>query len=166
MAHHSSVGLQVEPPQKPYQRDALSLDAVREMRDGGQNEDWRHRATCRDLPPSLFFPTRDEFTAEARVQALLVCARCPVRTNCLVEALAQEIDVEGVWGGFYFPPRKGGDSRRKLALRRAREWLFARQVVESDIAGRKLEMRRTREWLTEESDIKKVQPSVTSVTSA
>ncbi len=52
---------------------------------------WRERAACRDVEPETFFPTattgpaRDAEVAEAKA----VCARCPVRAECLTEALAR-----------------------------------------------------------------------------
>jgi len=52
-------------------------------------EDFRHRAACRDVDPELFYPTA-EFGLEYDAQvgaAKAVCARCPVRVECLVWAL-------------------------------------------------------------------------------
>ena len=52
---------------------------------------WRERAACRDVEPETFFPTattgpaRDAQVAEAKA----VCTRCPVRAECLTEALAR-----------------------------------------------------------------------------
>ena len=44
--------------------------------------DWRHRAICRDEDPDGLFVRG----AEQR-RAKLVCLNCPVRSQCLAEAL-------------------------------------------------------------------------------
>jgi WhiB family transcriptional regulator, redox-sensing transcriptional regulator len=58
-----------------------------------QQADWRVRATCRDEDPDGLFVRG----AEQR-KAKLVCIACPVRTECLAEALDNRIEF-GVWGG-------------------------------------------------------------------
>ncbi|SHE71691.1 WhiB family transcriptional regulator [Streptoalloteichus hindustanus] len=55
--------------------------------------DWRTRAACRDEDPDKLFVRG----AEQR-KAKLVCLACPVRTECLAEALDNRIEF-GVWGG-------------------------------------------------------------------
>ena len=69
--------------------------------------DWKTQAACRTAPdPELFFPAplsgrnADQIYAPAR----RVCAQCPVRNDCLLEAMAVEGDRNvqyraGVWGG-------------------------------------------------------------------
>jgi hypothetical protein len=56
-----------------------------------QRRGWRSRAACRDVDPELFFPTAESGPARhAQVRAAkAVCARCPVRAQCLTEALAR-----------------------------------------------------------------------------
>ncbi|MBN9608608.1 MAG: WhiB family transcriptional regulator [Actinobacteria bacterium 69-20] len=76
--------------------------------------DWRHRALCRDEDPELFFPIGNSGPALLQIeQAKAVCARCPVREQCLEFALATGQDA-GVWGGL------SEDERRSLKRRRAR----------------------------------------------
>lgn len=76
--------------------------------------DWRHRALCRDEDPELFFPVGNSGPALLQIeQAKAVCARCPVREQCLEFALATGQDA-GVWGGL------SEDERRSLKRRRAR----------------------------------------------
>ncbi len=58
------------------------------------NGDWRHSAACTQTDPELFFPEKGNPSREARA----VCVRCPVRAECLTDALAQA-RVYGVWGG-------------------------------------------------------------------
>ena len=62
-------------------------------------DDWRHRAACRDEDPELFFPL-SEIGPGARqtAQAKAVCARCPVRAECLDYALDNGLD-HGIYGG-------------------------------------------------------------------
>ncbi|MGH3622680.1 MAG: WhiB family transcriptional regulator [Sciscionella sp.] len=55
--------------------------------------DWRVNALCRDSDPDGLFVRG----AEQR-RAKLLCIGCPVRTECLAEALDKRIDF-GVWGG-------------------------------------------------------------------
>jgi WhiB family redox-sensing transcriptional regulator len=55
---------------------------------------WRDRAACKDEDPDLFHPSSPA-QAEA---AKLVCRRCPVRSECLDNALA-EGDEHAIRGG-------------------------------------------------------------------
>ncbi|MGH3629153.1 MAG: WhiB family transcriptional regulator [Sciscionella sp.] len=55
--------------------------------------DWRVNAQCRDADPDELFVRG----AEQR-RAKIVCMGCPVRTECLAEALDNRISF-GVWGG-------------------------------------------------------------------
>ena len=56
--------------------------------------DWRHSALCAQTDPELFFPEKATQSRDARA----VCARCPVRAECLTDALTHD-RVYGVWGG-------------------------------------------------------------------
>ena len=71
--------------------------------------DWMGRAKCRDLHPSLFFPS-DGVGVEV---AQRVCEGCGVRGPCLEYALANHID-HGVWGG------ASERERRRIARQRRR----------------------------------------------
>jgi len=70
---------------------------------------WRDSAVCAQTDPELFFPDKGLRPREAKV----VCARCPVRTECLTYALAHD-RAYGVWGG------TTERERRKLTLTAAR----------------------------------------------
>lgn len=61
--------------------------------------DWRTAAVCRDTDPELFFPTAESGPVHAAqvAEAKAVCGRCPVRPECLVEAMARIPD--GIAGG-------------------------------------------------------------------
>ena len=82
----------------------------------GTGEDpWWRRAACRDYPLDLFHPTvtghKDKHDTTPEDRAKRVCARCPVRVDCLREALVSESArpsekqnyerrlPSGVWGG-------------------------------------------------------------------
>ena len=59
--------------------------------------DWHQRAYCRDDPtPDLFHPNPGAIGHIRAAKA--ACSRCPVRSDCLAEALADPT-LTGVWGG-------------------------------------------------------------------
>lgn len=72
--------------------------------------DWRHRGSCRDVDPELFFPAPKDRRALAAARS--VCATCPVIAECLKWALDNG-QIDGVWGGLSedelraHPDRKG-----------------------------------------------------------
>jgi WhiB family redox-sensing transcriptional regulator len=70
--------------------------------------DWMAQGRCRDMAPSIFFPS-DGLGVQA---AQKICAQCPVQDQCLEYALEQRID-HGVWGG-----RSERERRRILRRRR------------------------------------------------
>jgi WhiB family redox-sensing transcriptional regulator len=75
-------------------------------------DDWRQRAACRDQDPELFFPVSDMGPgARQTEQAKAVCARCPVRAECLEYALDNALD-HGIYGGTT-------ESERRALRRRA-----------------------------------------------
>lgn len=49
-----------------------------------------------DIDRDVFFPGRNEPHKTARAKA--ICARCDVRTDCLLYAVAHDIK-DGIWGG-------------------------------------------------------------------
>ncbi len=55
---------------------------------------WEEDARCNNYDPELFFAPR----ARAERRAKAVCARCPVRSECLAFALASRMEF-GIWGG-------------------------------------------------------------------
>lgn len=60
---------------------------------------WAELAACKDEDPELFFPISDIGPgARQTAQAKAVCARCPVRSECLGYALDNGLD-HGVFGG-------------------------------------------------------------------
>ena len=77
-------------------------------------KDWRADSACREEDPDLFFPVAGEGTPAGKAQyaeAKTVCARCPVRADCLAYALDSGLD-DGVFGG------TTPDERRQLLKNR------------------------------------------------
>lgn len=70
--------------------------------------EWMANGKCREVPPSIFFPSDGIGVQEAQ----RICADCPVSETCLEYALANRID-HGVWGG-----RSERERRRILRRRR------------------------------------------------
>ncbi|MET7550801.1 WhiB family transcriptional regulator [Streptomyces sp. NPDC005500] len=78
---------------------------------------WSERAACRSSDPALFGAAAEQKRAKA------VCNGCPVRTECLVEALDNRIEF-GVWGGMT-------ERERRALLRRRPDVTSWRQVLEA-----------------------------------
>src|SRR6476619_6398754 len=80
-------------------------------------EDWTSRAACRATQPDQLFVRGAE-----QNKAKQLCAGCPVRTECLAEALDNQIEW-GVWGGM--------TERERRALLRRRPNASWRTVLET-----------------------------------
>ncbi|WP_034268481.1 WhiB family transcriptional regulator [Haloechinothrix halophila] len=79
--------------------------------------DWRMAAACRDTDPDGLFVRGAE-----QNRAKLVCMACPVRTECLAEALDNRITF-GVWGGMT-------ERERRALLRRRPDVQSWRDLLE------------------------------------
>lgn len=98
-------------PGRGYRRTELTLTAPADA------PGWHADAACANLlPPDAhvigwdpFFPEKGQKTGAAK----RLCAACPVRHECLEEALS-EVWIEGVWGGT--TPRE----RRRILRGRAK----------------------------------------------
>ena len=81
------------------------------------DQDWSSKAACRSSEPDqLFVAGADQHKAKA------ICATCPVRTECLAEALDNRIEW-GVWGGM--------TERERRALLRRKPAASWRHVLET-----------------------------------
>lgn len=69
---------------------------------------WHTEAACRDQPTELFFPTRGGSGQAAK----RVCARCPVRVDCLEDNL---LELFGIFGGMN--PRERQRERVRRGVR-------------------------------------------------
>lgn len=77
---------------------------------------WREDAACRPEDADLFFPNIGAPRGQARKieqRAKTVCARCPVRPDCLEAALAAD-EPYGVWGGYSARERRRKFGQRPL----------------------------------------------------
>lgn len=68
------------------------------------NDDWASRGACRTSDPDSLF-----VQGAAQNRAKAVCMGCPVRTECLSDALDNRVEF-GVWGGMT-------ERERRLVLR-------------------------------------------------
>ncbi|MGH3439237.1 MAG: WhiB family transcriptional regulator [Sciscionella sp.] len=85
---------------------------------GFDQSDWRISAACQDTDPDGLFVRG----AEQR-RAKLVCIACPVRTECLAEALDSRIEF-GVWGGMT-------ERERRALLRHRPDVVSWRELLET-----------------------------------
>ncbi|MCO1658113.1 WhiB family transcriptional regulator [Pseudonocardia sp. S2-4] len=91
--------------------------------------DWRQWAACQDVDPELFVPSTESGPAcdEQVSVAKAVCDRCPVRAQCLAEALVRM--PYGIAGGLT------EHERRRLAHRQGRtRWVRTCDVDVEEIA--------------------------------
>ena len=102
------------------------------------NEDWASLAQCRQSQPDELF-----VRGAAQNDAKRLCAGCPVRTECLAEALDNEIEW-GVWGGMtererraILRKRPNVTSWRTLLETARREHLALQGQAVASIAGRR-----------------------------
>lgn len=77
---------------------------------GDNDGRWWEDAACRGMDPGLFFPERGDMAAVNRARR--ICAECPVRKECLADALAFA-DRWGVRGGLSERQRKRLRSMRR-----------------------------------------------------
>lgn len=88
--------------------------------------EWGQAAACRNSEPdALFVRGADQHRAKK------VCLGCPVRTECLAEALDNQIEW-GVWGGMT-------ERERRALLRRGANSSW-RHVLETARAGETVEL--------------------------
>jgi WhiB family redox-sensing transcriptional regulator len=81
-------------------------------------EDWSVRAACRTTDPDALFV---QGAAQNRAKAL--CMGCPVRTECLADALDNQVEF-GVWGGMT-------ERERRALLRRRPNVTSWRRLLET-----------------------------------
>ena len=81
-------------------------------------DDWTALAVCRGADPDALFVQGAE-----QQQAKQVCLRCPVRTECLADALDNRVEF-GVWGGMT-------ERERRALLRRRPNVTSWRRLLEA-----------------------------------
>lgn len=82
------------------------FDALAELFEMEEEQEWQERALCAQTDPEAFFPEKGGSTREAK----RICAGCEVRSECLEYAL-QHDERFGIWGGL------SERERRKLKRR-------------------------------------------------
>jgi WhiB family redox-sensing transcriptional regulator len=85
------------------------------------NEQWAMHAACRQASPDELFVRGAE-----QHKAKVLCAGCPVRTECLAEALDNNIEW-GVWGGLT-------ERERRAILRKRPNVTSWRDLLETAMA--------------------------------
>ncbi|MFI1161437.1 WhiB family transcriptional regulator [Streptomyces sioyaensis] len=78
---------------------------------------WQKRGKCGPGDAALFFPEKGTNEAYAHAQAKKICVRCPVREQCLSDAL-ENWEVYGVRGGLTAKERQPMLGRDRLPARR------------------------------------------------
>src|SRR5262249_13139168 len=97
--------------------------------------DWTTRAACKGTDPDELF-----VQGAAQNRAKLICRGCPVRTECLADALDNGIEF-GVWGGMTERERRALLRRRpdvtswRDLLERARDE-YERQSLDERVASK------------------------------
>ena len=79
---------------------------------------WTALSACRDADPDELF-----VTGAAQNRAKAVCMGCPVRTECLSDALDHRVEF-GVWGGMT-------ERERRALLRRRPDVVSWRELLDS-----------------------------------
>jgi WhiB family redox-sensing transcriptional regulator len=82
------------------------------------NDDWVSQAQCKGNGPDELF-----VRGAAQNKAKQLCGGCPVRTECLAEALDNEIEW-GVWGGMT-------ERERRAILRKRPNVTSWRRILET-----------------------------------
>jgi WhiB family redox-sensing transcriptional regulator len=99
------------------------------------NADWADKALCHRVGPDDLF-----VRGAAQNRAKQMCLGCPVRTECLSEALDNQIEW-GVWGGMTERERRALLKRRpnvtswRLLLEAARDEHFAAHAAVPVVVG-------------------------------
>jgi WhiB family transcriptional regulator, redox-sensing transcriptional regulator len=88
--------------------------------------EWQAAGACLSADPEIFFPVSGTGAFAAQIQrARSICARCPVRRECLDFAMSSG-EMHGIWGGT--TPEDRTRTRRQEAARRRharRSWQAA-----------------------------------------
>jgi WhiB family redox-sensing transcriptional regulator len=82
---------------------------------------WQDEALCAQTDPALWFP---ENRGDPGATAKQVCHGCPVRRECLADAMAREGDGDryrrfGIWGGLTAAERAALRTRQRMAAKQA-----------------------------------------------
>lgn len=99
---------------RTYRLVTVEQQASEATRNTDTKADWRESAECFGYDPEMFFPEpemiKSRTTAMAQA-AIDICNVCPVRQQCLRNAVAEDIRF-GIWGGL--------TSKQRTVLRKGR----------------------------------------------
>ena len=104
--------------------------------------EWTRQAACAGKPTEWWFPEKNRLTAPRVLGALRLCVLCPVRRQCLQEAMEIPETMDyGIRGGLY-------DAERRTARRERSENFH-------DIDGmlKKARLRAIRKGLVKEEEV-------------
>lgn len=118
-----------------------SRDAWLAARQLDSGLDWRLAAACRDhKQPDWWFPEK----GESPLNAIAVCARCPVREECLAHALKTG-EQYGIWGGLTERQRhlaaRGRNVKlltekaQPISIERGRRFRYTKQPIPAHLHG-------------------------------
>jgi len=95
-----------------------------------QYEDgWRAGANCGDADPELFFAEGNKAPGREMIrQARAICQECPVRIDCLDEAINKKEEF-GIWGGLTPTERQASERKTRLAR-------FGRESLRGTVSGK------------------------------
>ncbi|MGX7681442.1 WhiB family transcriptional regulator [Jatrophihabitans sp. DSM 45814] len=85
------------------------------------SSEWASKGSCRDVDPETLF-----VAGAAQHEAKTICNRCPVRLECLADALDSRAEF-GVWGGMT-------ERERRQLLRRRPDVKSWRKLLASKAA--------------------------------
>jgi WhiB family redox-sensing transcriptional regulator len=115
---------------------------------------WRQSAVCLPADPELFFPVSDTGPGLRQAdQAKAICARCPVRRECLVFAIGTGQQY-GIWGGLT------EDDRRPAAARQSGPHRNGHAATTHAIMQIQAEFARTASQRRTEADLRMLRHSV------
>lgn len=83
----------------------MAIESLRQLVD---RPEWMADAACRDVHPTVFYPTSNDLVVIAKDH----CRRCDVQAECLAYAIATG-ETHGIWGGLDESQRR--QARRRLA---------------------------------------------------
>lgn len=93
-----------------------------------KGSDWRGRAACSRLEPDIFYPVGDgAYAREMTEIAKQACLSCPVRAECLRQAL-ETGEQYGIWGGMTPEERRDLARRKHDPQKRERRRAWAQTI--------------------------------------
>lgn len=102
--------------------------------------EWVKQASCRDIDTSYFFPSGGNEGIQRTKDVQQICSSCPVRAECLTDALRAAVR-HGLWGGI------SAKKRRNLGAQ------FRKQVYAEGYGSYVTTLGTVRDDLTDEPEV-------------